>query len=111
MCTRTDDCFCQEHETQRRSPNSECAQRMISSADMASTSAGATLSGSALTEEGLVEGVGPQPEPERLERDHLVRRDVAEVHLRAEAAHEPGLRGLRRRLEDQVRDVDVVGDL
>ena len=33
-----------------------------------------------------------QAEAQRLERDHLVGRDVAEVHLGAELLHEPGLR-------------------
>src|SRR5205823_4763821 len=111
MCTSADDCFCHEHERQSRSPNSAYAQRISSSAGIASTSAGARLSGSALTEQHLLESVGPQPEPERLERDDLLGRDVAEVDLRPELAHEPRLRFLCRRLEDQIGHVDRMCDL
>ena len=67
--------------------------------------------GAARHEQHLLQRVGAQPEPQRLERDHLVGRDVAEVDVGAELLHEPGLRGLRRRLEDQVVDVDLVRDL
>ena len=43
-------------------------------------------------QEHLLQRVAAEPEPQRLERDHLVGRDVAEVHLRAELLHEPRLR-------------------
>ena len=52
--------------------------------------------------------VGAQPEAQRLERDHLVGRDVAEVDLGAELLDEPGLGGLRRCLEEEVAGVDRV---
>ena len=39
-----------------------------------------------VTQEHLLQGVGAEPEPERLERDDLFRRDVAEVDLGAEPA-------------------------
>ena len=42
--------------------------------------------------EHLLQGVAAQAEPERLERDDLVGRDVPEVHLRAEVLDEPRLR-------------------
>src|ERR671924_1577252 len=67
--------------------------------------------GALLSEQHLLDRVRAQAEPERLERDHLIRRDVPEVDLRAEVLDEPGLRRLRRRLEDQVADVDLVREL
>src|SRR5438477_12816397 len=69
------------------------------------------LDGSALTEQHLLHRVGAETEPQRLEWDDLLRRDVSEVHLRPEVLDEPRLRGLRRRLEDQVADGDAVCDL
>src|SRR5262245_26624126 len=59
----------------------------------------------------LFQRVAAQPEAERLERDHFLRRDVAEVDVRAEVLHEPRLARLRRRLEDEIRDRDLVRDL
>src|SRR5690348_13351742 len=53
--------------------------------------------------EHLLERVAAQPEPERLERDDLLGRDVPEVDRRAELLDEPRLGGLRRRFEDDVR--------
>src|SRR5512132_4509416 len=110
MWTSTEDCFCQEHVRQRRSPNSWAAQRRTSSADRASSSESVSES-CALTEQDLLEGVGAEPETERLERDDFLGRDVAEVDLGPEAADEPGLGGLLRRLEDDVADLDLVDDL
>src|SRR5207249_1974788 len=110
MCTSTDDCFCHEQVRHRRSPNSEYAQRRMSSAAMASKSSSGR-SGALAIEQDLLQRVAAQPEAERLEGDDLIRRDVAEVHVRAELLDEPGLRGLRGRLEDEIRDVDLVGDL
>src|SRR5215218_3797079 len=110
MWASTDDCFCHEHVRQSRSPNSAYAQRRTSSADISSKS----RSGRgrlAVAKENLVDGVGAEAEAERLERDDLVRRDVAQVDLGAEVADEPGLRRLRRRLEEHLLDVDLVGDL
>src|SRR5438552_5068678 len=66
---------------------------------------------SRLATEHLLQRVAAQPEPERLERDDFVRRDVAEVDARSEVADEPRLRRLRRRLPDEVVEVDLVGDL
>src|ERR1044071_3737229 len=61
--------------------------------------------------EHLLQRVAAQAEAERLERDHLVRRDVAEVDVRAEVLDEPGLALLRGRLPDQVLEGDGVLDL
>src|SRR5215210_8613832 len=62
------------------------------------------------TQEDLLEGVRAKAETQGLEWDDLVGRDVPEVDLGAEAADEPGLRGLRRGFEDDVSDVDLVRD-
>src|SRR5437016_9968566 len=109
MCTSTEDCFCQEHVRQRRSPSSAYAQRRMSSAAMASKSSSGR-GGALAIEQNLLQRVASQPEAERLEGDDLLRRDVAEVHIRAELLHEPGLARLGRRLEDEIRDVDLVRD-
>src|ERR1700716_1540691 len=108
MWTSTDDCRCHEHARDTPSPNWSYAQRRTSSADMASTSGSCRLG---VAKQDLLERVAAQPEPERLEGDDLVGRDVAEVDVRPEVLHEPGLRRLRRGLEDQVVDVDLVRDL
>src|SRR4030095_7430098 len=55
--------------------------------------------------------VAAQAEPERLQRDDLLGRDVPEVDPGAEVLDEPGLARLRRRLPDEVVDVELVGDL
>src|SRR5438046_5106580 len=86
------------------------------SSTSASTSWGVRASmsggrGRLATEEHLLERVAAQPEPQGLERDHLVGRDVAEIDVRAEVLDEPGLRRLRRRLPDQVVEVERVLDL
>src|SRR3954466_7914992 len=39
----------------------------------------------------LLEGVAGEAEPERRERDRLVGRDFADVHVRPELLHEPRL--------------------
>src|SRR5215210_12277 len=98
MCTRAEDCFCHEQVRQSRSPNSAYAQRRTSSADIASKSTSGCGSALAIKQD-LVEGVAAQAQPQRLERDHLVGRNVAEVHVRAELLHEPRLGPLRRCLE------------
>src|SRR2546429_3174276 len=108
MCTSTDDCFCQEQVRQSRSPNSAYAQRRTSSAGIVSTSGSCRLG---VAKQDLLERVAAQAEPQRLERDDLLGRDVPEVHIRPELLDEPGLRGLRGRLEDELRDVDLVRDL
>src|SRR5436190_10587954 len=108
MCTSTDDCFCHEQVRQSRSPNSAYAQRRTSSAGIVSTSGSCRLG---VAKQDLLERVAAQAEPQRLAWDHFLRRDVAEVHVRAELLHEPGLARLGRRLEDQLADLDLVGDL
>src|SRR5947208_9145009 len=110
MCTSTDDCFCQEQVRQSLLPNSSKPQRRRSSADIASKSSSGS-GGAVATEQHLLERVSAQPQAERLQRDHLVGRDVAEIHLRAEMLDEPGLRRLRRRLPEEVVEVDRVRDL
>src|SRR5919198_5739221 len=72
MCTSTEDCFCHEQVRQSPSPYSWYAQRISSSADIVSS--WASLSLSMLTQQDLFEGVGAEPEPQGLERDHLVGR-------------------------------------
>src|SRR5204862_6910916 len=108
MCTSTDDCFCHEQVRQSRSPNSAYAQRRTSSAGIVSTSGSCRLG---VAKQDLLERVAAQAEPQRLERDHFLGRNVAEVHVRAELLHKPGLARLRRRLEDQIADLDLVDDL
>src|SRR4051812_39744118 len=108
MCTSTDDCFCHEHVRQSLSPNSAYAQRRTSSACIASVSGSRRLG---VAKQDLLEGVAAQAEPQRLERDDFVRRDVAEVHVRAEVLHEPRLAIFRRRLPDQHLEGDGVLDL
>src|SRR3954467_13974521 len=90
MWTSTDDWRCQEPVRHMRSPKCSCAQRNTSSALIDSTSG----SGSAGTSgSGGGGGVAkPRPlqwpaaagEPQRLERDDLLGRDVPEVHRRPE---------------------------
>src|ERR1041384_5622691 len=110
MWTSTDECFCHEHVRQSRSPNSEYAQRRMSSADMASKSSSGSW-GALAIEQDLLQGVTAQAEPQRFQRNDLLGRDVPEVHVRAELLDEPGLRGLLGRFEDEVGDVDLVDDL
>src|SRR6266545_1924315 len=110
MCTSTDDCFCHEHVRQRPSPHSSWAQRSSSSAPICSKSSSGS-GGALVGKEHLLQRVAAQTEAQRLERDHLVGRDVAEVDVRPEVLDEPGLRGLGRRLPDQVVEVERVLDL
>src|ERR671930_691699 len=87
---------------------------MTSSADMASKSTSGSWGGlldAGIAKEHLLEGVAAEPEPERLERDDLVRRDVPEVHLGPEVLDEPRLGAFRRGFPDQVVEVDRVLDL
>src|SRR5574340_623900 len=140
MCTRTDDCFCHEHVRQTRGQNVWWAHAISSSAVMASKSRSGSRGGLSagvatcasspcsrlapgrkegargrpgvtLAQEHLSQGVAAEPEPEGLERDDLLGRDVPEVHLGAEVRDEPRLRGLRRRLPDEVLEADGVLDL
>ena len=84
------------------SPKRSYAQRSDSSAVIASTS-GSCSRLTLATEEHLLQRVAAQPEAERLERDDLVGRDVAEVDVGPEVLDEPRLRRLRRRLPDRGR--------
>ena len=69
------------------------------------------LNGAGTAKEHLLQRVGAETEPERLERDDLVRRDVPQVYVSAEVPYEPGLRALRRRLPDQIVEAQRVLDL
>src|SRR3954447_17792280 len=109
MWTSTDDCFCQEHVRQSLSPYSSKPQRRSSSAGIGSKSSSGR--GGAVAMKHLLQRVAAETEPERLERNHLVGRNVPEVDRRTEFLDEPGLRCLRRRLPDEVVDVDRVRDL
>src|SRR5438105_2242434 len=109
MWMSTELCRCHEHVRQSLSPNSSAAQRSTSSAVIASESSSGSRA--VATEEHLLQRVGAQAEPQGLERDDLVGRDVPEIHARPELADEPGLGALRRRLENQVLDRDLVRDL
>ena len=55
--------------------------------------------------------VQAQPQPQRLEREDVVGRDVAEVAVGAEALEQPYLLALQGRVEDQALRVDCVRDL
>src|SRR5215211_8619948 len=91
-----------------RSPKRSYAHSSTSSADKDSRSGGSRL---AVAKQHLLQRVAAQAETQRLERNHLVRRDVPEVDLGAELLDEPGLRTLGGRLEDDVGGIDGVGDL
>src|SRR5262245_3543730 len=109
MWTSTDDWRCQEQVRHMRSPNCSWAQRSTCSALMASTLG--SRSAGAVAKQHLLQRVPTQTEPERLERDDFFRRDVAEVDVGPEVLHEPRLRFLRRRFEDELLHVDLVRDL
>ncbi len=53
-------------------------------------------------------GVRAQPEPDRLQREHVLGRDVAEVDVGTEAPHEPHLLVLARSLEQDLLRRDRV---
>src|SRR6478672_9615260 len=108
MSSSTVSSFWKEHASATRPRNRARRRPRISSALIASTSDGSCR---LATEQNLLQRVAAQAEPERLERDRLLRRDVPEVDVRAEVLHEPRLARLRRRLEDQVGERDLVGDL
>src|SRR5438309_1200935 len=108
MSSSTDSSFWKEHASATRPANSSSAYSTTRCAGHVSTSAGSCR---LATEEHLLERVAAEPQAERLERDHLVRRDVPEVHVRAEMLDEPGLALLRRRLPDQALEGDGMLDL
>src|SRR5258705_7549154 len=109
MCTSKEDCRCHEHVRHMLSPNCSYAQSRASSAVIASTSG--SWSSGAVAKQHLLQRVATEAAAERLERYDLVRRDVPEVDSRAELPDEPGLSGLRRRLEDDVLEGHRVCDL
>src|SRR5581483_1638037 len=96
--------FWNEHASATLPGNRSSRSSTTCSADHVSTSDG-------ICKEHLLQRVAAQPEPERLERDDLLGRDVPEVDVRSEVLHEPRLARLRRRLEDQVGERDLVCDL
>src|SRR5919204_5340362 len=90
MCTSTDDCFCHEQVRHSFCPNSTYAQRISFSAGIRSKSiSGSGSAGAVAIQQHLLERVAAQAEPQRLERDDLVRRNVSEVHQRPEVRDEP----------------------
>src|ERR1700751_1861274 len=108
MSSSTDSSFLEEHASWTSAGYLSRANWTTRCAGEDSTSAGGCR---LAAKEHLLQRVAAQPEAQRLERDHLVGRDVPEVDVRAEVAHEPGLARLRRRLEDEVGDRDLVRDL
>src|SRR5581483_9719046 len=101
MSSSTDSSFWNEHASETLPGNASRQKRRTSCALLVSTSLGNCR---LAAKEHLLHRVGAEAEPKRLERDHLVRRDVSEVHRRPEVLHEPRLSPFRRRLEDEVFD-------
>src|SRR5690242_8192109 len=99
MSSSTVSSFWKEQASATRPGNSVSANSRTRSAGQDSTSAGSCR---LAAKEHLLQRVAAQAEAQRLERDHLVGRDVAEVHVRAELPDEPGLRSLGGRFEDDV---------
>src|SRR5947209_17494990 len=110
MSSSTLSSFWKEQASETLPGNASTQKRRISSAVSDSTSGGSCNVG-VVAKEHLLQRVAAETEPQRLERDDLVRRDVPEVHGSAERLDEPRLRGLRRRLEHDVRGADDIGDL
>src|SRR5262249_42270326 len=108
MSSSTDSSFWNEQASDTLPGNVSRQKRRISGAVSDSTSLGNCR---LAAKEHLLHRVRPQAEAQRLQRDHLVRRDVAEVDVGAEVLDEPRLARLRRRLPDQVVEVDRVLDL
>src|SRR5581483_3829269 len=112
MSSSTLSSFWKEHASATLPGNCSSVKRSTSSALIASTaSAPGSRNVVAPTEQHLLQRVAAQAEPQRLERDDLLRRDVPEIDLGPEVLHEPRLRRFRRRLPDDVVEVDRVGDL
>src|SRR5205823_12813179 len=108
MPSSTDSSFWKEQARATRLGTSASTNSTTRWAGQASTSAGSCR---LATEQDLLERVAAEPETERLERDHLVGRDIAEVDVRAEMLDEPRLALLRRRLPDDALEGDGVLDL
>src|SRR4029453_11944359 len=99
MSSRTVSSFWNEHASATRPGNcSSRNARMRSGAQLSASTGSCRLA----TEQHLLQGVAAQPEPQRFERDHFLRRNVPEVDVRPEVLDEPGLARLRRRFEEQV---------
>src|SRR5437588_3908979 len=112
MSRSTASSFWKEHASETLSPNSPTQSARISSAPIASTvAASGSVNALSLTEQNLLQRVAAQAEPQRLERDHFLRRDVPEVHRGTEVLDEPRLGRLGRRLPDEIVEVDRVLDL
>src|SRR5690349_17152072 len=108
MSSSTDSSFWNEHARATRPGNSPSTYSMTRWAGQVSTSAGSCR---LATEQHLLQRVASQAEAQRLERDDLVGRDVAEVDVCPEVLDEPGLALLRGRLPDQRLERDGVLDL
>src|SRR6266478_5729635 len=104
MSSRTASSFWKEQASETRPGNESTQKRRISWALIASTSLGNCR---LVAKKHLLQRVRAQAETERLERDHLIGRNVPEVDARPEMTDEPRLRRLRRRLEDQIGDRDL----
>src|SRR5579862_2197102 len=103
MSSSTDSSFWKEQASETRPGNSRSASARISGAPIASTAAGSGgVNVFAVREQHLLQRVAAQAEPQRLERDDLFGRDVPEIDVGPEMLHEPGLRGLGRRLPHEV---------
>src|SRR5690348_1879091 len=109
MSSSTLSSFWKEHASDSLPGKVSTQKRTTSSAVSASTSGGSC--NVCVAKEHLLQRVPAETESQRLERDDLVRRDVPEVDRRTERLDEPRLRGLRRRLEHDVRGADDIGDL
>src|SRR5690348_15850800 len=96
VSSKTNSSFWKEQASATRPGNSPSTYSTTRCADHVSTSAGSCR---LATEQHLLQRVAVQTEAQRLERDHLVRRDVAEIDRRAELLDEPRLRALGRRFE------------
>src|SRR5687768_14899237 len=97
--------------TPTRSPISRPARESFQSMTAGPRGRGSALAGRLGRQQDLFQRVRAEAEAERLDGDHLVGRDVAEVDVRAEVLHEPRLRRLGRRLEEEVVDGDLVREL
>src|SRR6478736_7075766 len=112
MSSSTDSSFWKEQASDTFPGNSRTQSVTISSALIASTAAASgSVNWFAAIEEHLLERVAAETEAQRLERDHFLGWNVAEIDRRTELLHEPGLSRLGRRLEDDVRRPDDRRDL
>src|SRR5260221_12555440 len=107
MSSSTVSSFWKEHASDTRPGNCSSTYARICSGVIGSTSGRCRLA----AKQHLQHRVAAQTETQRLERDHLVGGDVAAIHARPAVLPEPRLRALRRRLEDEVVDRDLVRDL